>query len=147
MTISQFKGLILKNCRKRMLTFACCVHAWAASQIQIQNCTNVQAGKKYAEERSGREETEDYCRALWALQQPVLCRRREGGTDSGKWVSGRHRGQSRAPGWPGGHQVTPRLGFQGSQPTAGKHSGLHLPLLIKWHYLNPASHSGSELAD
>lgn len=47
----------------------------------------------------------------------------------------------------GGHQVTPRLGFQGSQPTAGKCSGLHLPLLIKWHYLNPASHSVSELAD
>lgn len=57
------------------------------------------------------------------------------GTEAGPWVA-----------WGGVRQVTPKLGFQGSQPTAGKRSGLHLPLPIKWHYLNPASHSGLELA-
>lgn len=88
-------------------TFACCVHALVASQSQIQNCTNVQAGKKYSEERSDGGDR-DYCAACGL--QPVLCRRRE--------VDGLRRGFPRDTGhrvgpwvaW--GRQVTPRLGFQ-----------------------------------
>ena len=73
-----------------------------------------------------------------------------GGKDGRTKASGipRDTGDRGGPlGCLGGARMDPRLRFQGSQPTAGKHSGLYLPLPSKWHYLNPASHLGSELAN
>ena len=126
-----------------MLIFACSVHSLVASQIQIQNCTNVQAGKKYTEERSGREETADCSRA--AAASSVQAEGKMDGRRRVGFLGTRDRGGPL--GGLGGAWLDPRLRFQGSQPTAGKHSGLHLPLPSRWHYLNPASHSHSELAD
>lgn len=93
------------------------------------------------------------------LRRPWTIVRLCGGCSSRFCAGGGEGGRTKASGFPRdtghrggplgglrGRQVTPRLGFQGSQPTAGKCSGLRLPLPIKWHYLNPASHSGLELA-